>query len=104
MMEEEFSAKAMREISERAKVVNMREKYSDIVNRINSAAQSGEDSIVLAKSEGGPLFCNELFNWLKQLGFELTYIHPGYNLKSNIWSYSNNEYDYIKAYWVRIAW
>ena len=104
MMEEEFSAKAMREISERAKVINMREKYSGIVNRINSAAQDGENNIVLAKSKEGSFFCNELFNWLKQLGFELTYIHPAYHLKSNIWSYSNNEYDYTKAQWVRIAW
>ena len=103
MMEEEFSAKAMKEISSRAKVTNMREKYSDIVNRINSAAQGGEDNIVLENSEARP-FCNELFDWLKGLGFRITYIRRGYDLKSNIWDYTNNEYDYIKADWVRIEW
>ena len=103
MKEEEFSAKTIREISERAKVVNMREKYNDIVNRINSAAQSGEDSIVLANSKERP-FCNELFEWLKSLGFRIAYIRRGYHLKSNMWDCSNNEYDYIKAEWIRIAW
>jgi len=103
MMEEEFSAKVMKKISSRAKVTNMREKYSDIVNRINSAAQGGEDNIILTNSKERP-FCRELFLWLKSLGFRITYIHPGCTLKSNIWDYSENEYDYIKACWVRIAW
>lgn len=102
-MEEEFSAKAMREISEHAKITNMREKYSDIVNRINSAAHGGEDNIVLTNSEERP-FCNELFDWLKSLGFSITYIRRGYNLKSNIWDCSDNEYDYMNAQWIRIAW
>lgn len=103
MEEEEFSAKAMREISVRAKITNMREKYSDIINRINSAAQSGEDNIILENYQEHP-FCNELFDWLKSLGFSITYISRGYNLKSNMWDYSDNEYDYTKADLVRIAW
>ena len=102
-MKEEFSAKAMKEISTQAKVTNMREKYSDIVNRINNAAQGGEDSIVLANFKERP-FCNELFDWLKSLGFSITYIRRGYDLKSNIWDYSDDEYNYMKADWVRIAW
>ena len=103
MMEEEFSAKAMREISNRAQVVHMWEKYNDIVNRIISAAHGGEDSIILANSKERP-FCKELFDWLKSLGFRITYIRRGYDLKGNIWDYSDNEYDYRKAYWVRVAW
>jgi hypothetical protein len=87
----------------RAKVTNMREKYDDIINRINSAAQGGEDNIVLENSKERP-FCNELFVWLKSLGFRITYIRRGYILKSNMWDCSDDEYDYTKADWVRIAW
>ena len=103
MEEKEFSAKAMREISNRAQVAHMWEKYSDIVNRIISAARGGEDNIVLTNSKERP-FCNELFDWLKSLGFRITYIRRGYSLKSNMWDCSNNEYDYIKADWVKIIW
>ena len=103
MMEEEFSAAAMKEISMRAKVVNMRVKYSDIVDRINKAAHNGESEIILKRSEEFQL-SYELFNWLEELGFCITYIRKGCDIKCNLWDNSTQYYDYFYADWIRIAW
>lgn len=101
-MEEEFSAEAMRGISQSARAISMRQKYKKVVELINVAAQQGETEVIITPETTN--FSYELFDWLKRLGFRVAYIHRGYNLKSNIWDCSDNEYDYMNAHWVRIAW
>lgn len=101
MMEEEFSAEAMRGISQSARAINMREKYKDIVYRVNAAALEGKNEIILDNKED---FCYELFDWLKNLGFCITYIRRGYDIKSNLWDSSNDLSNYLHADWVRVAW
>ena len=101
-MEEEFSAEAMRGISQSARAINMRQKYKKVVELINAAAKQGETAVVITPETTN--FSYELFDWLKRLGFHITYIHRGYDLKSNIWDCSDDEYDYMNAQWVRIAW
>lgn len=101
-MEEEFSAEAMRGISQSARAINMRQKYKKVVELINAAAQQGETAVIITPETTN--FSYELFDWLKRLGFHITYIHRGYDLKSNIWDCSDDEYDYMNAQWVRIAW
>ena len=101
-MEEEFSVEAMKGISQSARAISMRQKYKKVVELINAAAQQGEIAVIISPEITD--FSYELFDWLKRLGFHITYIHRGYDLKSNIWDCSDNEYDYTNAQWVRIAW
>ena len=82
MMEEEFSAKTMRGISQSARAISMRQKYKKVVELINAAAQQGETAVIITPETTN--FSYELFDWLKRLEFHITYIHRGYDLKSNI--------------------
>ena len=102
MIEEEFSAEAMRGISQSAKAINMRQKYKDIVELINAAALQGETQVVIDRKS--TKFSYELFDWLSGLGFHLTYIRQGYDIKSDIWENSYTMLSYVCAHWVRIAW
>jgi len=102
MMEEEFSAEAMRGISQSARAISTRQKYKKVVELINAAAQQGETAVIIDRETIE--FSYELFDWLMDLGFHLTYIHPGYSVKSNIWDSSDNISNYICAHWIRIAW
>ena len=101
-MEEEFSAKAMRGISQSARAISMRQKYKEIVELINAAALQGENQVVIDRES--TKFSYELFEWLDELGFRLTYIRQGCNLKSDIWENSYTMLSYVYAHWVRIAW
>lgn len=101
-MEEEFSAEAMKGISQSARAINMRQKYKKIVELINAAAQQGENQVIIDHETTE--FSYELFDWLKDLGFCLTYIRRGYDIKSNLWDGSDNLSNYIHADWIRVAW
>lgn len=101
-MEEEFSAEAMRGISQSARAISMRQKYKKIVELINAAAQQGENQVIIDRET--IKFSYELFEWLDKLGFQLTYIRQGCNLKSDIWENSYTMLSYTYANWVRIAW
>ncbi len=101
-MEEEFSAEVMRGISQSARAINMRQKYKKVVELINATAQQGENQVVIDHETTE--FSYELFGWLINLGFRLTYIHPGCNIKSDLWDSSDTMLNYVYAKWVRIAW
>ena len=101
-MEKEFSAEAMRLVSVQAAAANMQQKYKEIVELIHAAAQQGETQVVIDRETTE--FSYELFDWLSELGFRLTYIRQGYDIKSDFWENSYTMLSCVHAHWVRIAW